>query len=150
MLLRQAFHRNGIMRPINLVEDGSQAIDYLLGEKIYADRVAHPFPNILLLDLKMPLVSGFEVLKWIQDHPDYRVIPTIVLTASADTRDVKHAFCLGANAYLCKPSSFQTFVEMVGRMLAFWEDCLKPGVEPTEPPCAELADRDPFFGSASK
>ena len=147
MLMQRAFKHHGLMRPPPIVHDGDEAIDYLLGRNVYADRIAHPFPSIVILDLKMRRMSGFDVLKWILDHPDYRVIPTIVWTSSADTRDVKQAFCLGANAYLCKPSSYDTFVEMVGRLLAFWNDCLKPGVEPIEASCSKLKDRDPFFGA---
>ena len=147
MLMQRAFKQNGVMRPPHIVQDGAHAIDYLSGNNAFADRKAHPFPSVLILDLKMPRVSGFEVLEWLMNHPDYRVIPTVVWTSSSDTRDVKHAFCLGANAYLCKPSSYDTFVAMVGRMLAFWNDCLKPGIEPIEPSCDKLKDRQPFYGS---
>ena len=147
MLMQRAFHQNGLMRPPHIVSDGADAIDYLLGQNAFLDRMAHPFPSILILDLKMPRVSGFQVLEWLLDHPDYRVIPTIVWSGSSDTRDVKHAFCLGANAYLCKPSRYDTFVAMVGRMIAFWDDCLKPNIEPSEPACDKLQHRNPFAGA---
>ena len=150
LLVQRAFSLNGITQPPRIVTDGQQAIDYLSGEDLYADRITFPFPNFLILDLKMPRVCGFEVLEWLLKHPDYRVIPTLVWTSSTDTRDVKHAFCLGANAYLCKPTNFATFVAMVGRMLAFWDDCLKPGVEPGIPSCEELQDRQPFSGTMSR
>jgi CheY-like chemotaxis protein len=101
----------------------------------------------MILDLKMPRVSGFEVLEWLNEHPDYRVIPTIVWSSSADRRDVKHAFCLGAHGYLCKPGDHQQFVAMVGRLLAFWQDCEKPGVQPGDPSCEVLKDREPFSGA---
>ena len=150
LLMQRAFKRNGLMRPPHIVQDGALAIEYFLGENIYADRVAYPFPSIVILDLKMPRVGGFEVLEWLLNHPDYRVIPTIIWTSSSDTRDVKHAFCLGANAYLCKPTSFDAFVGMVGRMVAFWDDCLKPGIDPGGPSCAELKQRQPFLGASGR
>jgi CheY-like chemotaxis protein len=138
IIMQHAFKQNGLMRPPQIVRDGADAIAYLHGDGIYADRIVHTYPNILILDLKMPRVSGFDVLEWINEHPDYRVIPTIVWSASADRRDVKHAFCLGAHGYLCKPTSFDEFVAMVGRMFAFWNDCQKPGVEPSEPTCESM------------
>src|SRR6185503_6779520 len=106
LIIQRAFRQNGLPRPVQIVHDGSVAIDYLAGNGIYGDRIIYPFPNIVVLDLKMPRVSGFEVLQWLNEHPDYRVIPTIVWSSSADRRDVKHAFCIGAHAYLCKPTSY--------------------------------------------
>ena len=147
LLVQRALKHNGLPRPPHIVQDGAGAIDYLHGNGPYADRVAHPFPDLVLLDLKMPRVSGFEVLQWLNEHPDYRVIPTIVWSASADRRDVKHAFCLGAHGYLCKPGPYQEFLGMVERMLAFWEDCEKPGIEPGDPQCDLLKDREPFSGA---
>ena len=146
-LIQRAFKHHGLIRPAHIVRDGGEAIAYLHGDKEYANRVEHPFPNILILDLKMPLVSGFDVLEWINEHPDYRVIPAIVWSSSADRRDVKHAFCLGAHAYLCKPSQYDQFVAMVGRLIAFWDDCEKPGVGPTEPTCEMLKKENPFSGA---
>ena len=147
LLIQRAFKRNGVIRPVHIVTDGAECIQYLLGEGIYADRLVYPFPNILILDLKMPKVCGFEVLEWLLEHPDYRVIPTVVWSASSDSRDVKHAFCAGANAYLCKPISYEEFVAMVGRLIAFWDDCLKPGVGPHEPNCDSLLHSKPFSGA---
>ena len=147
LILQRAFSQCGLPRPVHIVPDGGAAIQYLHGDGIYADRVAHPFPNMLLLDLKMPRVSGFEVLEWLNENPDYRVIPSIVWSASADRRDVKHAFCLGAHAYLCKPTDYDHFLGMVRRLLDFWRDCEKPGVDPSEPSCETLQQRRPFFGA---
>src|SRR5688572_26980097 len=105
LLIQRAFKQNGLPRAAHIVHDGRQAIEYLHGDGAYADRRTHPFPDLVILDLKMPLASGFDVLEWLNAHPDYRVIPTLVWSASADRRDVKHAFCLGAHAYLCKPTN---------------------------------------------
>src|SRR5687767_6038200 len=89
-ILQRAFQQNGLLRPAHIVDDGGEAIAYLHGDGVYADRIAHPFPDVLILDLKMPGISGFEVLEWLNEHPDYRVIPSIVWSSSADRRDVKH------------------------------------------------------------
>jgi CheY-like chemotaxis protein len=143
-LMQRAFESHGLMRPPHIVEDGAQAIAYLAGEGIYADRVTFPFPNLVILDLKMPRMNGFQVLEWIKEHPDFRVIPTIVWSSSSDQRDVKHAYCLGANGYLCKPTDFPEFKAMLGRLLAFWDDCLKPSMTPELPACDSLKQTHPF------
>lgn len=146
-LLQAAFKKNGILRPAHIVHDGAEAIAYLKGDGTYSDRVVHPFPNIIILDLKMPRVNGFDVLEWLQQEASYRVIPTIIWSASADPRDVKHCYCLGANGYLCKPTEFENFTVMVKHLLLFWSDCLRPGVEPHEPSCEALAGKNPMMGS---
>jgi CheY-like chemotaxis protein len=146
-LLQRAFKEVGLNRPIHVVHDGADAISYLHGDPPFGDRRLHPFPDIVILDLKMPRVSGFEVLQWINKNPDYRVIPAIVWSSSADRRDVKHAFCLGAHAYLCKPGSYDRFVERVRDLVGFWRHCEKPGITPQDPSCESMKDRDPFFGA---
>lgn len=146
-IVQRSFKECGLRRPIHIVHDGVEAIKYLHGDPPFQDRMIHPFPDILILDLKMPRASGFEVLDWINKHPDYRVIPAIVWSSSADRRDVKHAFCLGAHAYLCKPSSYEEFAEIAGCVLQFWTHCEKPGVMPIEPSCEEIKDTHPFSGA---
>src|SRR5688500_9122357 len=143
-LIQRAFKDHGSMRPPHIVNDGAEAIAYIAGEGIYADRMTYPFPNLIILDLKMPRVDGFQVLEWLRDHPDFRVIPTVVWSASSDQRDVKHAYCLGANGYLCKPTEYPQFKAMLGRLLAFWDDCLKPAPMPSTPTCESLKDAHPF------
>lgn len=145
-LMQRAFRDHGLMRPPHIVENGAEAIEYLLGEGAYSDRVKHPYPNLIILDLKMPGTDGFQVLQWVKDHPDFRIIPTVVWSASSDPRDVKHAYCLGANGYLCKPSDFPQFKAMLGRLLAFWNDCLKPTPMPHAPTCESLRGSHPFSG----
>ena len=147
LIIQRAFKQNGLPRPAHIVEDGAEAIAYLRGDGVFSDRVAHPFPDILILDLKMPGVSGFEVLEWLNQNPDFRVIPSIVWSSSADRRDVKHAFCLGAHAYLCKPTNYDRLVGMVRHLLEFWGDCEKPGIDPIDPPCERLKERRPFHGA---
>lgn len=147
LFIQHAFKQSGLTRSPHIVHDGSGVIAYLRGDGEFTDRATHPFPDMVILDLKMPRVSGFDVLNWLNENPDFRVIPTIIWSSSADRRDVKHAFCLGAHAYLCKPPGFNQLEAMVRRLLAFWEDCEKPGVEPSDPKCHNLKDRKPFSGA---
>lgn len=126
MLMQRAFKMCGLQRPPHIVRDGLEAIAYLKGEGKFSDRTMHPYPQIIILDLKMPKASGFEVLAWLKEHQDQMVIPTIVWSSSSDLRDVKRAYCLGANGYLCKPVDFQEFKTMVGEILRYWDRCLKP------------------------
>ena len=143
-LMQRAFKEHGLMRPLHIVDNGADAIAYIAGEGKFADRVEHPFPSMVILDLKMPGADGFEVLEWLRDHADFRVIPTIVWSSSSDQRDVKHAYCLGANAYLVKPTDFRQFKEMLGQLLVFWEQCLKPSPTPMMPNCESLKHAHPF------
>lgn len=149
LLMQRAFKSHGLMHPLRIVSDGSQAIAYLAGEGSFADRKAHPYPEMVILDLKMPRVSGFEVLAWLQAHPEMMVIPTVVWSSSADARDVKHAYCLGANAYLVKPTDFQEFKQMVADLFTFWDHCLKPAPQ-LRPTCADVTGSQPFSAVRTK
>jgi CheY-like chemotaxis protein len=126
LLMQRAFQSHGVIRPPHVCRNGSEAISYLSGEGPYADRITYPYPHLVITDLKMPASSGFELLQWLRNHPELVVIPTLVWSSSADARDVKRAYGLGASGYLCKPTDFQKFKEMVGDMLRFWDRCEKP------------------------
>jgi len=126
MLLQRAFKKNNILNPIHWVKDGIQAISYLRGEGEYADRSRFPFPHIIILDLKMPRMGGLEFLEWMRDNPDYRVIPTIVMSSSQQDPDIQKAYFLGANTYLLKPSDLDTLVKMVKATHDYWSMSIKP------------------------
>jgi CheY-like chemotaxis protein len=128
LLLKQAFQRNGIGLPVHACANGAEAIAYLQGEGEFADRDKFPFPRFLFTDLKMPRCSGFELLQWLANHPDCKVIPAIVLSGSAEEIDVKRAYQLGANAYFQKPSSFDDLVSLVKIAAEFWARSLVPMV----------------------
>ena len=108
------------------VDDGQEAIDYLKGAGRFADRGAYPFPNILLLDIKMPRVDGFDVLKWLSDHPDCKVIPTVMFTSSAIESDIHQSYVLGVNAYMVKPTAFEELKALIQLMHRFWSHCHTP------------------------
>ena len=120
LLLQRAFKRNGIDLPVHVSPDGADAMAYLKGEGPYADRDRYPFPRAMITDLKMPRCSGFELLKWLDEHPECSVIPVIVLSASAEDRDVKKCFQLGANSYFRKPTSFEELCSLVKLNHEYW------------------------------
>jgi len=126
LLLRRAFHKNGIENPVHVSADGSEAMAYLQGKGEFADREKYPFPRAIITDLKMPRCSGFELLEWLNDHAECSVIPVIVLSASAEDRDVRTCFELGANAYFQKPASFAELCEIVKLNHAYWTTAILP------------------------
>jgi len=129
LFLKRALKKNGINNPVCTLPDGEEAISFLSGSGKYSDRVAHPFPRVIILDLKMPRKTGLEVLEWLRDHPKYRVIPTIVLTSSKLNEDVVRAYGLGANSYMVKPSSFEDLQKLMKTAHEYWSLCLKPEQE---------------------
>lgn len=126
MLLRMAFERNGIANPVQWARDGLEAVAYLNGDGDYADRAKYPFPEVLLVDLKMPRMTGLELLAWINEHPEFRVIPTIIMTSSRQELDIENAYRLGANTYLTKPIAFDDLAKMVKLTHEYWAMSAKP------------------------
>lgn len=120
LLMKLAFRKAGIINPIHVVKDGTEAIEYLKGEGAFTNRKKFPFPALLLLDLKMPRLSGFDVLSWIRQQPGLKRLVVIVLTHSNETPDIDRAHDLGANSYLVKPSNFNSFVDMVKSLKSYW------------------------------
>lgn len=120
MLLRRAFSRTGTRSQILSVGDGDLAVAYLAGEGVYADRAQHPMPDLVLLDLKLPRRSGFEVLDWVRHHALLGSLPAIMLTSSRERIDVDKAYALGANSYFAKPGTFDELVELVRVFERYW------------------------------
>jgi len=105
---------------LEVVRDGEEAIAYLKGTGRYADRSRFPFPMLLLLDLHMPKVNGFEVLEWLRKQPSLSRLSVAVLTSSDHDPDALRAFELGADSYLIKPPDGGALLELVQRLHAFW------------------------------
>lgn len=112
-LLRAAVRKASVPFLLQNVEDGEQAIAYLNGAGPYADRQRYPAPALILLDLKMPRATGFEVLVWIRNHSQFRQVPVVVLSGSELKDDIQRAYAAGANSYLIKPLGFDTLVRLV-------------------------------------
>jgi len=106
-LVRRAFEKAYLLNPLQVVRNGEEAVAYLKGEGTYANRAGYPLPSLILLDLKLPGMDGFDVLRWIRQEPNFGSLPVIVLTSSEQIRDVNRAYQLGANSFLVKPTDFQ-------------------------------------------
>jgi CheY-like chemotaxis protein len=122
LLIERAFQKAGLKNVLKVVRDGDQAIEYLGGEGMYADRERFPLPYLVLLDLKMPGTDGFEVLQWIRNEPERRRLLVVVLTSSNLQADVDRAYELGANSYLVKPVEFEQMVNLISRFEAYWTE----------------------------
>lgn len=120
LLIRRAFKQARLVNPLCVVRNGEEAIAYLEGKGLYANRAEYPLPSLLLLDLKMPRKNGFEVLEWIRAHPRLAPLRVIVLTTSDDRQDVNLAYQLGANSFLRKPTDFVEFVKVVQALQGYW------------------------------
>jgi CheY-like chemotaxis protein len=112
---RRALAKADSKLSFHLVTDGELALQYLNGQGSYADRAAHPLPDIVFLDLKLPYLSGMEVLESVQQQPALSQIPIIVLTSSPEERDRKRAFELGAKEYLVKPAASNTLLRILAQ-----------------------------------
>lgn len=120
ILLRRAFDTVTGEISIQFVRDGQQALAYLKGIGQYADRKLYPVPNLIVLDLKMPGPSGFDVLRWLRAQAAYQCVPVIVLSGSMWPGDIDQAYRLGANSYLVKPGRRQDLEEVVRLTSTFW------------------------------
>lgn len=112
--------------------DGEEAIAYLAGAGRFADRAAHPLPRLVLLDLKLPRKSGFEVLEWVRNEPGLKELAVFVLTSSAETRDIERAYAAGANSYFVKSVDVQATREFARGVAAFLA-LLREGTEARKP-----------------
>jgi CheY-like chemotaxis protein len=120
LLLERAFNLIGLANPVKVLPDGAEVIEYLRGSGKYADRAMFPIPRVLFTDIKMANIDGFELLAWLQKHPEHSVVPTIVFSSSGEPSDVKRAYGLGAHAYLVKPCSMDDLQKMMRRVYEFW------------------------------
>src|SRR5512138_1960706 len=120
MLMQFAFRKAGLEPALRVVNDGQAAIDYLSGTGAYGERERYPLPAVVLLDLNLPEVHGFDVLKWIRAHPNHRNLPVVVFTSSARDEDRDHARALGANQFLQKPGLPSLFQEIARTLSEQW------------------------------
>jgi CheY-like chemotaxis protein len=119
-ILKLAFDRAKLPHALVTVCDGSECVDYLSGVKRFADRVLHPLPVLLLLDLKMPCMHGFEVLEWLATRPEFKDLPVVVLSSSSDESDIQKARRLGARDYFVKPHSIDEWEKILRQLNERW------------------------------
>ena len=122
LLIQRAFQKAGLRNNLKLVRDGDQAVEYLSGQGNYENRDKFPLPFLVLLDLKMPGLDGFEVLDWIRRDPNLKRLLVVVLTSSNLQTDVDRAYELGANSYLVKPVEFDEMVHLIQRFEVYWSE----------------------------
>lgn len=130
-LVKRAFKQARIENPLQIVTDGLEAIHYLRGEGKYADRGNYPLPKLVVMDIKMPRRSGFEVLECVKrdTHP-LRRIPIVVVSSSENPSDINRAYELGANAYMVKPMDFKAVEHLFESIIHYWAlECAKPELE---------------------
>ncbi|HEX4644273.1 MAG TPA: response regulator [Verrucomicrobiae bacterium] len=119
-LMQLAFKKAGSKAALQFVANGVEALAYLKGDDKFADRTAFPFPDLLMLDLKMPKKNGLEVLEAIRADPLLKKLTVIIFTSSNQPRDIDLALELGANSYLVKPSDAKTLVTLLQRVEDYW------------------------------
>jgi len=124
--MRRVFVKAGLPHSLHIVENGQLAIDYLAGNGDFADRTRHPLPSLVLLDVKMPYLTGLEVLQWIRQHTEFDAIPVIMLTSSNQERDLREAHALHANGYILKPANAENLIAPLRSLLARADDTSPP------------------------
>jgi CheY-like chemotaxis protein len=115
-LVRRALRSAGLSNPLQIVRNGHEAIQYLTSEGPYADRQHYPWPCLLLLDLRMPLMDGFDVLAWLQRRHRPKDLLAVILSSSKDEADMLRASELGADAYCIKPDAYDDLVTIVRQL----------------------------------
>jgi CheY-like chemotaxis protein len=120
LFMKRAFAKAKIQHNLTVVSTGRQAIAYLSGDDIYSNRAVYPVPRLVLLDLSLPGISGFEVLRWIRQQPAHIALVVVVLTSSDLPSDIQHAYDLGANSFLSKPSDPSKLTDLVRNTVDHW------------------------------
>ena len=130
LLLQRALHKNGDIFRMIRVQNGTELIAYLQGDGAYHDRRVHPWPSLLLLDLKMPQTDGFVVLDWRRSQVAERRLPAIVFSSSNLRSDIERAYDLGASSYVVKPTAPERLEEMVRALKTWWLEFNLPAPQP--------------------
>jgi CheY-like chemotaxis protein len=120
ILILRAFRKGALLNPVYVVKNGEEVIEYLQGHGRFQNRHEYPLPALLLLDLRMPMKNGFEVLEWIRSQPTLKGLRVVVLTTSEDLRDVNRAYELGANSFLVKPIDLDHFANLTDAIKGHW------------------------------
>ena len=120
LLFKRAFERAGIINPLQVLKNAHEVMCYLEGVGQYRNRAEFPLPAIILLDLKLPGISGFDLLRLIRAQPGLESLRVVVMTSSESIRDVNLAYQLGANSFLVKPVAIESFTQLVQAIQGCW------------------------------
>lgn len=116
----RALKKSNIINKLKHLRDGDEALDYLFAKGKFIHRNINDIPKVILLDLKMPKVSGLEVLKEIKNDSRTKMIPVVMLTSSKENRDILEGYKLGVNSYIVKPVDFNNFVNAITNLGLYW------------------------------
>ena len=119
-LTLDAFKEARLLNTIHVSPNGQDALNYLFGRGKYADRINYPMPNMVLLDLKLPGIDGFEVLRQVKSAPILKRLPVVILTSSKEEGDRALTYDIGANSYIVKPVSFNGFLDVIKQIEGYW------------------------------
>jgi len=125
-LATRAFKKHRLSNSLHWVKDGAEALDFLFARGEYSERNGNQHPKLILLDLKLPKVEGLEVLRQVKSNEKTSTIPVVVLTSSAEERDIIESYRLGVNSYITKPVDFDKFVDSVAELGFYWLLLNKP------------------------
>jgi CheY-like chemotaxis protein len=129
-LVKRAFKRADIRNPLQVVTDGEEAMHYLRGDGKYANRDVYAMPRLVVMDIKMPRKTGFEVLEWLKGDATLKRIPVVIVSSSDQPQDINKAYELGANAYMIKPMDFRSVEHLFQSITHYWGlECAKPEVQ---------------------
>lgn len=120
VLVQRAFQKGHILNSLLTLRNAEEGMAYLLGSGAYNDREHFPVPALILLDLKLPGIDGFDFLRWLRQQPRLEKLRVVVLSSSGGVRDIDLAYKLGANSYLIKPLDFERFVEISLALNGYW------------------------------
>ena len=126
---KRAFTEINVHCTFQILKNGQEAVDYLSGLGEFADRRKHPLPMMILMDLKMPIMDGFQVLEWLRQRPGIKVIPTVVFSSSDVPADITRAYELGANSFMTKSVTYDGLLLKLQTLSQYWlEHCKHPNV----------------------
>lgn len=120
LIIKRGLQANNVANEIKVARDGQEAVDYLLHQGEYSDPERAPRPGLILLDIKLPKLDGFEVLQRIKQNPELKSIPVVILTSSDQEVDIAKGYVNGANSYVSKPMQFSEFLDKVRKLQLYW------------------------------